>query len=163
MRQVRRDDRGPKAGPDYPIIRVIRPGFQIFRCCQKFIYGCWTHWDGQQSIPCTGENQECHGHSTGLPLRWKGFLHVFGGDNNVEGFLEITPSGRDQIWTQMGEKTSLRGLRLKVTRGAGGKKSRLRIEVMPDIANGEGLVEEKDPWITLGPLWEMKKCFGPNA
>jgi len=164
MASVVRQDIPPKAGPQLPIVRHTRAGQRMFRILSKSLYGIWTHWDGRRSIPCSGENKECYGHVNGMPRRWKGYLHCIDGESKEECFVEITPLAADQLLFQMPVGNSLRGLRLNLTRGPGGQKSRLKVDVLPAVSdNGNTLPEEKDPIMTLGRLWEMTKAFGPDA
>jgi hypothetical protein len=163
MPTINRCDTPPRPGPDLRIYRVKQPGTFLFICLSRSLWGCWTHWSGNESIPCTGENSECYGHARGMPKRWKGFLHCFAADGKTEVFLELTPSAAEQINFQVEKGFDLRGSRLQVTRGQGGKHSRLKVVVLPCPSDRKDLPLEKDPMLTLGRLWEMRRAFGPDA
>lgn len=156
MQPLNRQNRPPDPGPEMLILR-LRAGQRIVATIlSKALWGVWTHWAGKRSEPCFGDKADCPGHKRGLPLRWKGYLHVFDHTKKKEGFLELTPVSAESLLDQVGNDSPLRGERIQVIRG-GGDKARLTVELLAAIKEGVVLPPEKDPEKTLRALWGIER------
>jgi len=147
----------PKPGPSLPIVRVTDAARHIFTVFSPAVWGVWTHWDGRRSVPCMLPVETCPFHRRQLPLRWKGYVHVFDHNERQQSYLELTPAGVQMLQTQLAPGESLRGILLNVERSKGGPKGRLIIEVKPNHAPSSQLTEEKHPREALTSLWGLKQ------
>lgn len=146
----------PSPGPK-SLIRRLKAGEKFNFILLGNLWGCWTHWAGNKSEPCTGEKQDCVGHRKGLPVRWKGYLHVVNQETRQLEFLEVTPLSADQLLEIVGRDQPLRGNRIHVRRGEG-TKARLTITILAAataINPGIVLPPGEDPSGTLRRLWGM--------
>jgi len=156
MSELSRQDTPPRPGPRYPILRVKATTPTRYVLCGRAIYGLWTHWIKDRSIPCTEPRSRCPGCLSSSPhRRWKGYVHARCMANGEEGFIELTPFGACQLREQAGVSACLRGLQVKLSRG-NGVKTRMKVELVYALPSSEGqeLPEEKSPEITLFDLWQ---------
>lgn len=120
----------------------------------RSLWGCYTHWNGRCSEPCYEGKGKCPGHKRGLPVRWKGYLHVYDVKRKRQCFLELTPTSADDLLRELGEG-AMRGQRVNIARQQG-DKARLSVSVFSaerytcDVSQ---LPEPKDPYKTLAKLW----------
>jgi len=156
MLTVRRCDDVPDAGPELDVRRV-GPMMSVtvtFLCIH--LRGFWTHWNEgrHRTQPCTDPVESCAGHRSKLPLRWKAYAHSYDHDQHDQCLLEMTPGAARQVKRALQAHESLRGLRVKVTRGKG-PKARLSVSVqkLPDPRELHKLPAEHDALITLSKLW----------
>lgn len=147
----------PRPGPDMSIVR-LRAGQKVtVVVLSKQIWGCYTHWAGRYSTPCYADKSRCPGHKQGLPLRWKGYLHVWDYNIRDDYFLELTPTACHNLLDQVGRGMDLRCQRLMIERGKG-DKARLYVSVQTphDKISDKPLPEAKDPFKTLCRLWGIE-------
>jgi hypothetical protein len=119
------------------------------------LWGVYTHWAGNHSEPCYDNKKQCPGHKRGLPLRWKGYVHVFNQVTRNEEFLEFTPTSAKQLLDQFGESNPLRGNRVQMVRGRGDKARLTLTALTAATVTNPGIIlpEPKDPYETLCKLW----------
>lgn len=161
MLPINREDRPPRPGPEMQIVR-LKSG-QELHCTviSPALWGCYVHWAGNRSEPCYADKQKCPGHKKGLPIRWKGYIHVIDNHKQKECFLELTPLSADQLLGQIGSGEPLRGQRLSVRRMAG-DKARLKVSLLAHhtaVSSAE-LPLAKDPYKTLAKLWGISDIGG---
>jgi hypothetical protein len=89
-----------------------------------------------------------------LPLRWKGYLHIFDHGKRTECFFEVTPVTAESLLSQLGPDTGMRGSRVKFAR-MDGDKARVRVELMGAPLPGAALPATRDPIETLHKLWGL--------
>lgn len=81
-------------------------------------------------------------------------MHVVNAENRKQVFLELTPTAARCILDSLSDEKSLRGTRVKVTRGKG-DKARLQVQVVGRLSDDAKLPEGKDPYQTLSALWGL--------
>jgi len=157
MADLARQDHAPRPGPELPILRHKANTPTRYLLLSRSLFGLWTHWIDDCSMPCLEPRAGCDGCKRQKPRRWKGYLHAIRMDNREEGFLELTPFAAKALELQVGGAITLRGVQMKCSRG-NGQKTRLKIEVVYALPSSEGfeLPEEKSPEITLRQLWQHK-------
>jgi len=155
MLSINRQDRPPVGGPEMLVLRLKANQSLDAICISPSLWGCYTHWNGRCSEPCFGEKAKCPGHKRGLPVRWKGYLHVWDCRKKRQCFVELTPTSADDLLGQVGDGVILRGMRFVLTRQSG-DKARLTVSVLEgeryavDVGK---LPTPKDPFKTLAKLW----------
>lgn len=167
-RPLTREDRPPKTGPRYQVVRITEPGVHVLTILSPKVWGVQTHWSGKGTIRCYRRSDEpperCDNCVAQLPRRWKGYLFCvepqvvrFGANSGQEVsreiFLELTPGAAEQIFEHEQYVPSLRGLRLKIERTRGGKNGRLNCQLYPQEVP-EDLPPDRDPEETLRRLWK---------
>jgi len=122
----------------------------------RALIGLWTHWMGGCSLPCITPKDKCKGCVAKEPNRQKFLLHVYNYGTSQEEVLELPPGAATDFLDFYPLGATIRGQRLKITRG-NGKKARLTIEVLPPYDQGTlaPLPAEKDPIVPLCELWSM--------
>lgn len=151
MREPRRCDKPPPPKSTIWVTRIRGNATMRVIACGK-IWGFYTHWDGRKSIPCTGEDKDCHGHCTGMPLRWKGYIYAYQLEKQQYCFIELTPLMAEQINFQLDpDMPSPRGYWIEFRRG-GGDKARCKVTVQSLFHSVEQLLPDKDPICTLRDL-----------
>lgn len=142
----------PRPGPELRLVRLREKERGTFVVLGP-LWGCYTHWNGQRSEPCFGDSKSCPGHRRGLPVRWKGYLHVIWTEKREECFLEVTPLAAGDLLNVIGGKDApMRGVRVQIERGAG-NKARLRVTLLPAMPKTDHLPQSKDPEEILKDLW----------
>ncbi len=148
----------PKPGPQHRIIQ-LDAGEQI-DCVilSDNAYGIGTHWNDRagkkgRSEKCTGDPEHCDGCLGKLPCRWKGYLYVYDFTHRRCVFIELTPATSEAIDLQAPPDKPLRGERLRLARGEGGKKTRIKVEVLEYRGDLESLPPDVDPSPILESLW----------
>jgi hypothetical protein len=150
--QLNRQDRPPKSGPDLWIRRLKKKQWVIVTILCDSIWGVYVHWNGSKTEPCFEDKKKCPGHARQLPLRWKGYLHVWDHERKEECFLELTPLSAEQLLEQLGQLCGMRGSRCRVER-MDGDKARLRVTLLGAGDHHGELPAEKSPLPTLSKLW----------
>ena len=148
-----RDDRPPKNGPSVQLLRVTSTELHTFVILSHTLVGYWTHWDGRRTTPCTKKSGECPGCNSKHPDRWKGYLHVWHAEGNVEAFLELTPAAAESVTTGCQDPADLRGERIQVQRSRGGPKGRLSVRFLQKRTDPADLPAQRIPLETLHRLW----------
>jgi hypothetical protein len=152
--RLNRQNQPPHPGPPMLIRRVKKNQTITVTFLCRSVWGLWTHWAGNRSEPCFEDKKDCPGHKRGLPLRWKGYYHVFNHDSRAEEFLEVTPVIADYVNSLLGKDEPLRGNRANVSRGAS-DNSRMRVNLLTRTAKLDQLPPEKDPMAVLMNLWGL--------
>lgn len=152
MDQLNLEHVPPQPGPRMPIIR-IKAGERIgVVILSPSIWGLWTHWAGNHSLPCFAEKSQCEGCKRGLPRRWKGYVHVVVENERRQGFLELTPLSAESLLMQSEKGRPLRGYRFEIKRLAG-DKARMHVRSTHPDPSPFGLPHHQDPQSTLMRLW----------
>ena len=155
-RKVFRQDTPPKAGPSHEVVRCD-PGCKVWvQVLSERIWGCWTHWDGNRSRECTGEDGGCFGHSQNWPTRWKGYLYAFDPTRKQCVFVEITPAAAEEILRLSPTNGNLRGMVLKMERRTNAKRSGILVELVAPMGDPDKLPKPEDPEPILRKLWGWK-------
>lgn len=155
MVPLRRQDAPPKSGPDIFVRRLRAAEKLTVQLISPSLWGCWVHWAGDHSEPCLEDKKKCPGHARGLPVKWKGYLHVINLHNRREEFLEMTPYSANMMLDQVEADVPLRGYRLQCERGKG-DKARVKVLVLPCLTEASGLPQPVDPYKTLCNLWSCQ-------
>jgi hypothetical protein len=138
----------PRPGPAYSIVRL--GGNQKIECyvCSPFIWGLLTHWikRGKKgyAVECKAPAGNCLCDNETLPVRWRGYIHVYDVSRNCECFVELTPGVGEQMLAGQEERKSFRGMKVKIERTAK-DNGRLNVTVFPYASIPAGLPESKDP------------------
>jgi hypothetical protein len=154
MQPLNRQDIPPAAGPAMWIVRLKANEKLHCTILSEHLWGIMVHWNGRNTEPCTGDELSCSGHQRKLPLRWKGYLHVWDHHKRTDKFLELTPTAARMLLDQVETEFPLRGQRVEIAR-MNGDNARLRVSVQARINEGFKLPDEKDPEETLRKLWGM--------
>lgn len=161
MLPINRANEPPRPGPEMQVVR-LKAGQELHATVlSDALWGCYVHWNGSRSEPCYADKKQCPGHKRGLPLRWKGYLHVVDNHRQTECFLELTPLAADQLIAQVGTGEPLRGQRLSMRRMSG-DKARLKVTLLAHhtaVSKAE-LPRAKDPYATLVKLWGIADIGG---
>lgn len=160
MKEVNRQNKAPRPGPELEILRIVDTRIRNFTILAEGVQGIWTHWNGKASEPCYVPVESCDGCKKGTPRRWKGYLHVIDHELRKEGFLEITPTAADTLKHYLPKEVSLRTVRISLCRSSNSPKGRLRCTVNDALQTSEQLPKERDPMETLSKLWKMDKEDG---
>lgn len=118
-----------------------------------------VHWDGDHSEPCYLNTKTCPGHKRGLPLRWKGYLHIWHHTRQTEGFIEVTPKGFEQLVELFGAEDNFRGTRMSFKRG-NGDKTRLKLVILPPSPLVRELPAPKSVLPSLLRMWGLEDVDG---
>lgn len=155
MFDLRRQNLPPKSGPEIFVRRLRAAEKLTVQVLSRSLWGCYVHWAGDHSEPCLEDAKKCPGHARGLPVKWKGYLHVMNLHNRRAEFLEFTPFSANQIIDQVDTAQPLRGYRLQCERGKG-DKARVKVVVLPCLNMEVVLPDEIDPYKTLCKLWSCQ-------
>jgi len=148
----------PRPGPTNLVVQLGAGERMDCVILSPSIWGVGTHWNDRagrhgRSERCTREHGECSACNGQLPYRWKGYLFVFDLCRKRACFVELTPAVAEQIETESPPNEPLRGLRLHLHRGEGGKKTRIRVEVRQFQGDLSKLPDDSDPETILETLW----------
>jgi hypothetical protein len=152
----------PAPGPEIPIERVRANDQRCYVVLSPALWGVWTHWAGDRSMPCWSERKDCDGCKRGLPRRWKGYLHCWNRQTGREAFAELTPLSAENLLAQVPDGAALRGLRLTLKRTAA-KNGRLLVLLDPGVQAIPRGIEAKDPCGVLCKLWGVTLRQGAGA
>ncbi len=152
----------PKTNIPYWVKRLVAgEAIEVVILSTAFLR-CMVHWDASwkpkgRTEPCTDPVSECHGHLRNLPVRGKGFLHVFNYTAKEQQFLELPPVATQSALIQLDNAKNLRGIRCRLTRG-NGKKTQVAVDIHApyDRVSDSPLPPELSPLIALAPLWRVK-------
>ena len=152
----------PRPGPSHVVVQLDAGEAIEGVILSKCYWGVGTHWNDRagkhgRSERCTAGKGECSGCNGQLPNRWKGYLHLYCFSRRRDVFVELTPATAEAIDLQAPPDQNLRGQKIKLRRGEGGKKTRIQVsieEFRGDLAN---LPEEKDPEPILEALWNWRR------
>jgi hypothetical protein len=152
----------PRPGPTQTVVQLAAGEKLDCVILSNAIWGVGTHWNDRagnhgRSERCTKEHGECSGCNAELPCRWKGYLHVFCFMRRRAVFVELTPASAESIDLQAFADRPLRGQRLKLKRGEGGKKTRIEVEVVDYHGDDQTLPAEADPEPILESLWKWRR------
>jgi hypothetical protein len=140
------------------VIRHTSREWGLFVVLSSSAWGVDTHWDGRRTEECFKPKQkDCPGCKRGLPGRWKCYLHVTNGSKTWDGFLELTAAAWAMLEAQIPNKTSLRGLMIRLKKSSGGPKGRYIVEVLERVLEPDCLENAEDPYPTLRFLWGCKR------
>lgn len=152
----------PKPGPTHTVVQLGAGESLDCVILSTSMWGVGTHWNDRagphgRSEKCTKEHGECSGCNAELPCRWKGYMHVYCFFRRRAVFVELTPATAEAIDLQAAADMPLRGQRLKLKRGDGGKKTRVAVEVLDYSGDLENLPKEQDPQPILETLWKWRR------
>lgn len=88
------------------------------------IYPVYTHWTGTHTVPCYQDHSLCDGGHKLLNMRWKGYLFGYSHERAEPVFAQLTQEAANQLMDQIADGTSLRGLRIRLSRS---KKNKGRL------------------------------------
>jgi hypothetical protein len=164
MSELNRQDE-PKKGKGELFVKRLDTAERIEVCvlCNK-PEGFQTHWqpsNGRRkgfSLPCTKPIEECIGHKSRLPQRWRGYLHCFELHRGTPLFLEITPETLTNMKALIGESTIWRGLCVRFQR-MNGKQTRVAVELLMEWGRRSGapLAEPLSVEPMLRRLWQISQ------
>ncbi len=163
MEQFNRDDRPPQGPKPLKLIRIRKGQTAVYTILSPSMWGIWTHWDGQRTLPCMKAKNQCLGCQRGFPKRWKGYLHCYFPPQKSDFLLEITPRAAKLLLDSAPERRMLRGLILRVERSPGGRNGRLLATIVGDDPIERELPAAKDPFDTLAFLWGMQPPLDDGA
>jgi len=147
-----------ESGPKVLVHRVLTPTPEDFIILSKIGMGVDFHWYANRSHECFAQNGEgtCDRCLKGWPLKWRCYLHCLKpeGLQSVQCFLELTKTAFSSLEFQTTERKSLRGVRIKVCKTAGGRKGRYIVQCQTEALDLKTTIEEIDPMPTLRALWE---------
>lgn len=152
----------PKPGPHHTVVQLDAGESIDGVILSPAIWGVGTHWNDRagkhgRSERCTKEKGECSGCNGELPCRWKGYLYVFCFSRRKCVFVELTPATAESIEMQAPAHKNLRAERIVLTRGAGGKKTRIKVELRDYRGDPAELPADADPEPVLETLWEWRR------
>ena len=156
MEPLNRQDKPPEPGPEREIVRVSPGNPFSGQILSASLWGCYTHWDGFRTRECTEPVENCAGHQSSLPLRWKGYLHVWDSRHGSFVFLEITPAAAKEILRLAPSNEPLRGLVLGMKRSGSSIKGRLEVSICRGL-NLDRLPKPEDPEPILRKLWGWRR------
>jgi len=148
----------PKPGPAQLVVQLGAGEMLDGVILSHAIWGVGTHWNDRagkhgRSERCTRDKGECSACNGALPYRWKGYVYVFDLIRKRTCFVELTPNVAEQIELRAPANETLRGKRLVLHRGDGGKKTRIRVDVADYRGDLSTLPEDRDPETILETLW----------
>lgn len=142
-----------------PPVRVLDPDLPISAfICSTEIFAIWTHWDPRirRTVACTeGAGSLCQGHLQQLPMRWKGYLHLFGMRTKAEFFLELTPLGAKHFNSTVTGLPGIRGLHMEFRREYRTKKSSIITAVTGEWVGPGDLPKPKTPELSLTRIFGL--------
>ena len=152
----------PKPGPNAIVVQLDAGEKIDCVILSSCIWGVGTHWNDRagkhgRSERCTKERGECSGCNGQLPIRWKGYIYVYCFYRKKEVFVELTPGTAEALEMQAPSNKTLRGERLILQRGEGGKKTRIHVELKEYRGDPAELPEDKDPEPILESLWNWRR------
>jgi len=145
------------------VFRVTCAETTQFSVVSERVFGQMVHWYGRRSHECTGQANGCEGCRENWPIKWKGYLHVVDPMKRYEGFLEITPACWQLLDNQIIDKSTLRGIRFRISKTKGGPKGRYLVAVLEGREPHEVLPMERDPLPVLRVLWRSRKQLPTQA
>ena len=153
----------PAPGPAQVLIQLGKGEMIDGVILSRSIWGVGTHWNSNagpkgRSERCTKEgNAGCSGCDRELPRRWKGYLYLYCFYRKRPVFVELTPASAEALELHAAPDEPLRGQRVIMKRGDGGKKSRIAVEVRPWQGCIDDLPQETDPEPILETLWNWRR------
>ena len=151
----------PKPGPAHTVVQLGQGESIDGVILAEKVWGVLTHWnDGRgkkgRSERCCKESGYCSGCELELPSRWKGYLHVYCFRRKRALFVELTPATAEAIELMKPSGESVRGLRIRLKRGDGGKKTRIEVEILAYAGDLDALPAPQHPEEVLETLWKWK-------
>jgi hypothetical protein len=112
------------------------------------VYGFYTHWTGQRTVPCWENHDLCEGGHSENTLRENYFLQCWSLKKNKGVFLYFTPEARNQFFAQVEGSKSFQGVTLIVKR-TGAKNGRLNVELSQYDQPKLIRTKELDPYLSV--------------
>jgi hypothetical protein len=117
------------------------------------LFGVWTHWNGDNTVPCLAHSHpdECPYHQ--MPKRWKGFLHCWNDYLNTTFFVEVTDLAAQKLTAELPEGRPLRGAKFVLGRERQTRKAPISVSYQGHYEGPKQLPREETPEVTLAALW----------
>jgi hypothetical protein len=118
------------------------------------IVGCWTHFFGGQTIPCTGPS--CPACEAKNGRRWHGYLGMYHPGERLTFLLELTAVAIQPI-VEVQERTgSIRGVQLACSRISNATNARICVRVNEAARGRYAIPDEPDVRACLGNIWKLE-------
>lgn len=142
---------GTEAKPD---ILSPKPGQTLdLVILSDSVLGVETHYLGERTRPCEGDEESCLGCRAHLQTRWKGYLVVWIGNGKPQAIAELTTEAYRRCPPLQNPKVSLRGHKLRLTRAAGKPNGRVRAELGEFMLGWENAPLPLDLECALYRIW----------
>lgn len=124
--------------------------------CSNKMYGFYTHWTGQRTVPCWENHDNCEGGHDDNSLRENYFLQCWSTKKNKQVFLYLTPEARNQFFAQVEGGKSFQGLTI-IVRRTGAKNGRLLVELAQYQEPKLIRAKEIDPYVSVLTFLKVPK------
>lgn len=116
-----------------PMLRTPAKGkLVLLLTCEREL-GCYTHYYGGRSTPCTGDG--CEACKAGSSMRWHTYVCGIVPKTHEHSLLEITRAAAETLAAYRVKNGTLRGCHLTANRVAERANARLHLELRPyDLA-----------------------------
>jgi len=112
-----------------PMLRTPPKGKLVLLLTCQDLLGCWTHYFGGRSTPCTGD--PCEACQAGSSMRWHGYVCGITPKTHEHCLLEVTRAAAETLAAYRAKNGTLRGCHLTATRVAPRANARLHLELRP--------------------------------
>lgn len=147
----------PRARGDILWVDKLKGGEEgKYLICSNKVYGFFSHWTGQRTVPCWENHDLCEGGHNENTLRENYFLQCWSMQKNKGVFLYLTPEARNQFYAQVETTKSFNGLTIVVKR-TGAKNGRLNVELAQYVEPKILRVKELDPYLSVLTFMRVPK------
>ena len=112
-----------------PMLRTPANGKLVLLLTCQDLLGCFTHYFGGRSTPCTGD--PCEPCQAGSSMRWHGYVCGIVPKTHEHSLLEITRAAAETLAAYRVKNGTLRGCLVIATRVAPRANARLHLELKP--------------------------------
>jgi hypothetical protein len=137
----------------YPIQRVPATGSLAAAITSKQPFGCFTHFWGGRTIPCTAE--ACDACKAAAPSRWHCYMTAYSHPNQLHFLLELTAAAAEKIYQFTREHGTCRGCHFKANRQPQTPNGRIYLQTQMLDMDKYRLPEEPDLKLILSRLWNI--------
>lgn len=139
--------------PNLPIKRTPVKGTLKGICVNRKIVGCWTHFFGGQTIPCSGAN--CPACQASSGRRWHGYMAAYNPEERTLFIAEFTAIAI-QPMLEVQERTSdLRGVKFEAFRLENRPNARIKVRMSEQTRGQYQIPAEVDVKLALRNIWKV--------
>ena len=120
------------------------------------LIGCWTHFFGGRTVPCT--RPDCEACTAGTSSRWHGYLSAIDPDTSEHLLFECTASAAESFAVYRKRHETLRGCEFVADRVNPRPNARLRLKMKPADLAHINLPQPANLQAALCHIWGLPLC-----
>lgn len=113
----------------YRLVRTPAKGQLELLITAEQLLGCYTHFFGGRTVPCTGE--PCDACQAGSSMRWHGYVSAVTVKDQEPILFEVTAAAAEQLANYRAKIGTLRGCQCLAARVAARPNARVKLRMKP--------------------------------